>query len=157
MSLFCIGGVALFFLHRATFFFSQGGSMLPTIGRFAIVGVDQAPTMERGMIVVFTPTEEWNSSGRYIKRVVGLPNDLIHAENHIVRVTSDEGTQEFEVLSNVYFEGAVPEGHLFVVGDNHWNSNDSLSQLSRGGDYIFVPMENVASYGHISWQIPILK
>ena len=86
----------------------------------------------RGDVVVFSSPS--NKDIDFIKRVIGLPGDKIRIENDAVVVNDqplDEGyisssTQTFE--DGFLSEGqeiAVPEGHIFVMGDNRQRSSDS--------------------------------
>ena len=84
---------------------------------------------ERGDIVVFDPPTV--SEKPYIKRVIGLPGETITIKDGFVFV---DGVQ----LNEPYIDGAitecnrsrcdpiiVPEGSVFVLGDNRRNSSDS--------------------------------
>ena len=88
---------------------------------------------ERGDIVVFDPPVR--SPKPYIKRVIGLPGEQVEIRDGYVFI---DGIQ----LQEPYIEGEVtrceggdplcdfgevPEGHVFVLGDNRNNSSDSRS------------------------------
>lgn len=83
----------------------------------------------RGDVIVFNPPV--TSDKPYIKRVVGLPGDTVEIKDGSVWVN---GTQ----LDETYLEGdttdcqpracdpvLVPEGSVFVLGDNRAHSSDS--------------------------------
>jgi signal peptidase I len=81
--------------------------------------------IERGDVVVFPfphlPDED------FIKRVIGLPGDKIEVFNGIVYV-NDYPIEEPYVMASPtrdYMERFVPEGMVFVMGDNRNNSSDS--------------------------------
>ena len=100
---------------------------------------------ERGDVVVFRLPSQ--PSVNYIKRVVGLPGDVIEYRNHqltingeLMPISRDDepaqyteklGGREHDILINnprsTASEGRyiVPDGHYFMMGDNRDNSRDS--------------------------------
>jgi signal peptidase I len=134
---------------------------------------------ERGDVVVFRlPSDE---SVNYIKRVVGLPGDVVEYDDRLKQVTvngepipievigeyPDEfgvdlaievlGDAEHEVLltRNSRSKGGlypVPEGFYFVMGDNRDNSKDS-----RYEGVEFIPEGNLVGRAEriwMSWRKP---
>lgn len=95
-----------------------------------------------------------------VKRLVGLPGDLVVccdelgamsingvplAESY---VSLPEGVTK---VSSNDFEVIVPEGALWVMGDNRYNSADSRRNMDKPGGG-FVPLENVVGRAIvISW------
>jgi signal peptidase I len=84
--------------------------------------------VERGDIVVFNPP---NDDKPYIKRIIGLPGDVITFANDHVYVNGYE-VQEAHIVdptrcptSSCRVPVTVPEGHVYVMGDNRDNSDDS--------------------------------
>jgi signal peptidase I len=84
---------------------------------------------DRGDIVVFDPPVA--SSKPYIKRVIGLPGETVEIrdgsvyidgvrleEDYVEDGITDCGQRECNIIT-------VPEGHIFVMGDNRRNSSDS--------------------------------
>ncbi len=143
------------------------GSMLPTlkIGDFILVNkfhyglrLPVANTKfvslnspERGDVVVFKFPKD--TKVNYIKRVVGVPGDVITYKDKMIYVNGEVqiqtllaklpprspetmlyreqlGAAEHEIYTDIYApnlsgEWTVPEGKYFVMGDNRDNSNDS--------------------------------
>jgi signal peptidase I len=65
-----------------------------------------------------------------IKRVIGLPGDIVEIRDHTVRVDGKPVTEPYltkQVLGTMgdYGPVTVPKGELFVLGDNRGNSSDS--------------------------------
>ena len=141
------------------------GSMLPTleVGDFILVNkfeygirlpvigtkVISLGDPQRGDIMVFKYPEDGKTN--YIKRVIGVPGDLIKYQNKqltingeliseklIANLQKDQlfeeqlGEVAHQILKtkrypNLGAEGLwkIPEGHYFMMGDNRDNSNDS--------------------------------
>lgn len=79
---------------------------------------------KHGDIIVFhyqgTVTED------YIKRVIGLPGDTVEIGNGIVRVNGLAITEPYLAeLPGYTGTWKVPDGELFVLGDNRNHSSDS--------------------------------
>jgi len=117
----------------------DGFSMLPTLqdGEFVLVNrlAYRFGTHERGDIVVFHFPLDPNQD--LIKRVIGLPGDEINIQGGQVRVNG-EALQEPYIAAPPQYSGnwVVPEGQLFVLGDNRNDSSDSHS-------WGMLPFENI--------------
>ncbi len=89
---------------------------------------------ERGDIIVFKfPKDE---SRDFIKRVIGLPGDLLEVRRQKVYINdklyeneharhTDPASDSSLVPRDDFGPVLVPEGHVFVMGDNRENSQDS--------------------------------
>ena len=107
----------------------SGDSMNPTLhgGDYLFIYAWGEP--DYGDIVVFEHGNE-----EYIKRVVGLPGDTVWAEDGVLRRAGADG-QPHTVEEPYIIEGwtgdirptEVPEGCMYVLGDNRVNSTDSRS------------------------------
>jgi signal peptidase I len=103
-----------------------------------------------------------DSNDHLIKRVIGLPGDVIaccdaDGKMTINGVAIDE---PYILLSNgetkasgIDFSVTVPEGSLWVMGDNRYNSKDSRYNTNQPGGG-FVPISDVVGRAFvISWPI----
>lgn len=106
----------------------DGSSMLPTLhdGEFVLVNklAYRLGTPTRGDIIVFRSTTEANLD--LIKRIVGLPGDQVRIGGGRVSVNGQALEEPYiNAAPNYSGEWRVPEGYLFVLGDNRNDSSDS--------------------------------
>jgi signal peptidase I len=116
----------------------EGASMQPTLQDQERTMVTKIGEPKRFDIIVFHATENKD----YIKRVIGLPGDQIEYKNDTLYIngqayqepyleeakkkhTNGNFTQSFSLKGTSVGAETVPEGHLFVMGDNRPNSEDS--------------------------------
>lgn len=91
---------------------------------------------ERGEILVFRYPRD--PSRDFIKRVIAVPGDTIEIRDGRVYVNAALLNEPY-ILSKTrgnYPLATVPDGHIFVMGDNRNNSEDS-----RFADVGFVPFD----------------
>ncbi len=80
----------------------------------------------------------------YVKRIIGLPGDIVDIKNSKVYVNGEMINEPYLVnqnitnitSSNIKFPYTVPSNQYFVLGDNRQNSNDSRQ-------WVTVPYENI--------------
>ena len=97
-----------------------------------------------GDIFVFDPPEAAGKTQSFIKRIVGVPGDVIEAKDgnlyrNGVMVEGEDYTKRypFNPQSPQFMPPVVvPENHVFAMGDNRDRSSDSRV-------WGFVPMENI--------------
>lgn len=142
-------------------------------------GVSMGPTLEGGDkmivnkigysigepdrfdIIVFHESEDKD----FIKRVIGLPGDEVVYEDDVLYINGEpyeepyldelkKETLDLPLTENFTLEekiqsNVVPEGHLFVLGDNRRRSYDSrhigvipLEEVVGKTNFVFWPMDN---------------
>jgi len=117
----------------------DGFSMVPTLqdGEYILVSKLSYKTgiPARGDIIVFAlPTDQHQD---LIKRVIGLPGETISIHGGIVKVNGVPLTEPYIAQQPLYdSDWTVPEGQLFVLGDNRNDSKDSHQ-------WGLLPMEHV--------------
>jgi signal peptidase I len=148
------------------FFFTpivvDGESMMPTLEHGDRMIVNKigynVGEPDRFDIVVFHAPEEKD----YIKRIIGLPGDHVAYEDDQLYINGEpvdepyldaykEGitgtlTEDF-TLEDIIGEETVPEGHVFVMGDNRRASKDSrmigpvpIDEVIGSTSFVFWPM-----------------
>ena len=111
-------------------------------------------------IIVFNA----NPEEKYIKRVIGLPGDTVEYRDDVLYINGEpqeepyleqlkattEGTLTGDfTLEEMTGEQTIPEGHLFVMGDNRRNSTDSrhiglipYEEVIGKTNFIYWPIDN---------------
>ena len=133
--------VVLAFLIRqfiVELYIVDGPSMRPTLQSQERLVVNKfiyslrAP--EKGEILVFKYPRD--QSRDFIKRVIATPGDTIEIKDGRVYVNDQMQSEDYilEKTRSEYPKATVPDGTVFVMGDNRNNSEDS-----RFADVGFVP------------------
>lgn len=110
--------------------------------------------LQRFDIVVFPDPNHHQDS--YVKRVIGLPGDKVSYQDDQLYINdqkieedflnppselfSQPFTEDFNLLS-LTGEEAVPQGHVFVLGDNRPHSGDSRQ-------FGFIPISDIEGEAH---------
>ncbi|WP_433369315.1 signal peptidase I [Streptosporangium sp. CA-115845] len=119
-------------------------AMMPTLKMDDLVTgtvTDGTYVPKAGDVIAFLPPEAWGGSGGYmIKRVIGVPGSTVGCCDSRHRMVVDgEPLNEPYVLNErasrkSFGPVAIPEGHVWVQGDNRDISIDSSSHHSVGVD-----------------------
>lgn len=131
-----------------------GTSMEPTIPNQArIVGYNTSVINRFDVVTFIAPDDE---DANYIKRIIGLPGDLVEVDSGELFISGEKISEAFLhpdtetenfVLYDVCGQITVPPDYYFVLGDNRSASNDSR----RFG---FVPKANIEKkVGFILWPL----
>lgn len=163
-----IAAALVFFIRWLIFapFIVEGPSMEPNFytGERLIVNklIYKFDKPEREEVVVFHATKDKD----YIKRVIALPGEKVRVEGDQVYINGqpldepylkqalDEAAQKgIPYNTRNYSEQTVPEGSIFVMGDNRSNSSDSrdstvgfvkYEQIVGRADLIFWPFDKIS-------------
>lgn len=144
----------------------DGESMMPTLQNGDRMVVNKIGYMvgkpDRYDIVVFHAPEQKN----YIKRVIGLPGDHVEFKNDQLLINGkelpepyleqykseiSEGTLTGDfTLEDITQENEIPEGFIFVMGDNRLYSKDSrhiglvaIDEVIGSTNFVFWPMDDI--------------
>ncbi len=121
-------------LHRTIEVYEPSGSMLPTIavGQTVVVDIDAyaTATPRLGDIIAFTIP---NQPGLVmLKRVIGLPGDTIEQVDGVVRVNGTSLDEPYALMDRrTLGPWTVEQEHVFVIGDNRPDSNDSRFSIGQ--------------------------
>ena len=105
------------------------GSMLPTLLPGDFLFCVPQPSYHRGDIVILL--DPLQPGGYLVKRIVGMPGDTVSAENGYLTVNGTYASEPYirEPMNYVMPPRAVPDGEVFVLGDNRNESDDASRWL----------------------------
>lgn len=147
-------------------FWVPSASMTPTLHEGDVLAVDRTDrgTARRGEIVVFDGTGYFgdgeDSSGRFwVKRVIGIGGDRVTCCDDAGRITINGEALDEPYLapgtaaSAVDFDVEVPDGAMFVLGDDRAHSSDSRDRLGSPGGGMVPTRRVVGEVERILWPL----
>ena len=80
-----------------------------------------------------------------VKRIIALGGETVEIREGETYINNILQTEEFEFIPTTYNFGPriVPDGKVFVRGDNREMSHDCHDWVTLWGDEGFIPMENI--------------
>ena len=104
---------------------------------------------QHGDVVVFVPPHHPDED--YVKRIIGLPGETVEVRDGKVYVNGAVLDESFQPKTPAYVVPpiTVPEDHVYVLGDNRNNSNDSHN-------WGVLPVENIVGRAWLSYWPPDL-
>lgn len=110
----------------------KGESMEPIFENKDRVIINKLSEIERFDVIVF---KEPVKDEQYIKRVIGLPGDSVEMRDDVLHINGKSHEEPYVkgnnkitgdfTLKELTRNEVVPNGYLFVLGDNRLNSKDS--------------------------------
>lgn len=137
----------------------EGFSMVPSLqdGEFVLVNrlAYRLGQPQRGDIIVFHHSTDQNQED-LIKRIIGLPGDEIKVENGGVYVNGTRLKEGYIAAAPAYTDQkVVPDGQLYVLGDNRNMSSDShawgfvpYKEVIGAAVLIYWPLKELAFIQH---------
>ncbi|WZL71812.1 signal peptidase I [Clostridiaceae bacterium 35-E11] len=139
----------------------QGMSMSPTLQDEDKLFINKIGCFLKkphvGDIVIFHPPIEERKKEMFIKRVVAVEGDAFRIKENTVYINGVKinepyiHKEAYDKKTYKIMEGIVPEGMVFVMGDNRNDSNDSRC-------FGFVPIKNIRGKANIRiWPLNEVK
>lgn len=142
--------------HGDIVVFKDPGGWLPARPAVEVTGIQAGAEWVLSLFGLASP----DSNDHLIKRVIGLPGDTVKccSADGKIMVNDVAITEPYITIpagenraSAIDFYVTVPEGSLFVMGDNRYNSKDSRYNTDKPGGG-FVGMDNVVGRAFVlSW------
>ncbi|MGM8364158.1 signal peptidase I [Virgibacillus sp. W0181] len=141
----------------------DGPSMLPTLHDHDQIIVNKFiyrfNEPERFDVVVFHASDEKD----FIKRVIGLPGEHVMMKDNVLYINGEEIEEQFIEDNNIHTDDftlellpgqheSIPDGYVFVLGDNRNNSTDSrresvglvpIDQIVGKASLIYWPFDRI--------------
>lgn len=115
-----------------------GTSMMPTLNDGDFISYSDNNYLHRGDIVSFVAIKDYNRIETLVKRVIGLPGDtliirdsdgaILNSDNIFIpeKYTLRPNLKLLnDKVGNKSHKITIPKNHIYVLGDNRFNSKDS--------------------------------
>ncbi|GAA1020660.1 MULTISPECIES: signal peptidase I [Amycolatopsis] len=138
----------------------SGGGMAHTIaqGERVVFGLREGQEIHRGDLVVFEASEfVGGKSVKFLKRVIAVGGDEVECcdAQRRIKVNGKPVDEPYVVGKQETFHAKVPQGSVFVAGDQRDNSNDSRWWTDESGNGGSVSLSEVygvvAATGNLFW------
>ncbi|MFP4172357.1 MAG: signal peptidase I [Candidatus Hydrogenedentota bacterium] len=123
----------LFYIRDMRFFLVPSSSMLPTLQARDYILTLNANGYERGDLVVLEDPKDMNQY--IVKRIVGLGGDEVMVRQGALFVNGSYVSEPYIREPYIEYQTApytVPENHVFLLGDNRNQSEDSSTWPDPG-------------------------
>ena len=123
---FFVSAFFFFSVKKGGFFYTNSGSMDPTIRIGDRMVLMKIGSIKKSDIIIFKSPEDTETY--LVKRVIGLPGDVVEiagGQLYLNGKPMDEPYLKESFIVYKYDLAQVPPGKLFVLGDNRNNSEDS--------------------------------
>jgi len=145
--------------HGDVIVFTDPGGWLPPTADPELPPVQKAVDTALSFVGLTAP----DSNDHLVKRVIGMPGDHVVCCDEFGQITvngiplDEPYTTLPDADSNASptdFDVVVPEGYLWVMGDNRYASADSADHHAKEPGHEFVPIDNVVGRALVvSWPV----
>jgi signal peptidase I len=156
LALFFLAAAYLFIVREMRFFKVPSSSMVPTL----ILG-DQLITFSRGEYRRGDIVVVWDAEAveHVVKRIAGTSGDELYIEGGALFINGKFVSEPYiaePMLYDFYTIGKIPEGEVFLLGDNRNQSNDSsntrrtypVADIVGRVEYIYLPASRARPVQH---------
>lgn len=130
----------------------NGQSMFPSYADGDVVLMRKEKELVHDNILVFNSPESWSQtseSKRFIKRLIATEGDTItYTDNYLTVNGENPIFMDRMFCEEIDREKTLTENQFFVIGDNTYNSNDSLTQMCLNNEEFYIEEESILTSGY---------